>query len=434
MTLILPAHWRAMTLNTVCSSLTDGDHLAPPKAEQGVPFITISAMNDGNLNLEKATRFVHRSYYDSLSNDRCAKAGDILLSVTGSLGIAAPVVTDAPFVFQRHIAVLRPDQHTVDNQFLLYFLRSAETRKALAEGSTGTAQMTISLGALRRFPISVPTLAEQHRIVAQIDALFARTRRARADLERVASLARRLSETSIDVSLKSTAVNWISVGELATVVQYGSSAKTSDEVSGIPVLRMGNIVNGELNLGKLKYLPKNHPEFPSLLLEPGDILFNRTNSAELVGKTAVYTGDPEVCSFASYLIRLRIKGLRPHLFAAYINSPAGREWAASVVSQQVGQANINGTKLRAFLVPVMPEEMQAREEDRLVATRRAIRKIEADAARSLALLARFEQSILSRAFRGELVPKEPYVSGAIAGDLSIPPESSSIRRRSPQAA
>jgi len=75
---------------------------------------------------------------------------------------------------------------------------------------------------------------------------------------------------------------WATVGQLACLVEYGSSAKTSDVSGGVPVLRMGNIVDGELRFDELKYLPANHDEFPKLYLNPGDLLFNRTNSPELV--------------------------------------------------------------------------------------------------------------------------------------------------------
>ncbi|HSL06016.1 MAG TPA: N-6 DNA methylase, partial [Nitrospiraceae bacterium] len=122
---------------------------------------------------------------------------------------------------------------------------------------------------------------------------------------------------------------------------------------------MGNIEDGRLRLDSLKYLPKNHDEFPQLFLREGDILFNRTNSAELVGKTAVYKGKPDPCSFASYLIRVRLmQGCAPDFLAYFINSVFGRAWIGQVVSQQVGQANVNGTKLQALAIPVPPLDEQ----------------------------------------------------------------------------
>jgi hypothetical protein len=152
---------------------------------------------------------------------------------------------------------------------------------------------------------------------------------------------------------------WATIGELSLAVDYGSSAKTSDDEGGVPVLRMGNIRDGALSLGELKYLPVDHPEFPELLLHDGDLLFNRTNSPELVGKSAVYRCGLPAYSFASYLIRVRLAvGVVPEYIAYCLNSPDGREWVRSVVSQQVGQANVNGSKLKALTVPLPPTSEQ----------------------------------------------------------------------------
>ncbi len=141
------------------------------------------------------------------------------------------------------------------------------------------------------------------------------------------------------------------VGEMVDEMQYGTSAKTSEDASGVPVLRMGNIKDGSLVFDSLKYLPADHNEFPALFLKKGDLLFNRTNSAELVGKSAVYRGNPSPCACASYLIRARLRaGYVSEFLAYYINSTFGRAWVRSVVSQQVGQANVNGTKLKALTV------------------------------------------------------------------------------------
>ena len=152
---------------------------------------------------------------------------------------------------------------------------------------------------------------------------------------------------------------WATVEQLLTKIQYGSSKKTGDDSKGVPVLRMGNIVDGKIVLNSLKYLPKEHDEFPELLLNKGDLLFNRTNSRELVGKTAVYTGIPNPCSFASYLIRVRFHPrIDSMIVAYYINSVYGKDWILSVVSQQAGQANVNGTKLKLLAVPMPPEKEQ----------------------------------------------------------------------------
>ncbi|MBK6277671.1 MAG: restriction endonuclease subunit S [Gammaproteobacteria bacterium] len=192
---------------------------------------------------------------------------------------------------------------------------------------------------------------------------------------------------------------WATVGQLACLVEYGSSAKTSDVSGGVPVLRMGNIVDGELRFDELKYLPANHDEFPKLYLNPGDLLFNRTNSPELVGKSAVYAGSAKECSFASYLIRVRlVDGAVPKLLAAYINSSHGRRWVKSVVTQQVGQANVNGTKLQALSVPLPPQGEQLRIASDVERRLSILRATEAQVDSNLQRVVRMRQSILGSLF------------------------------------
>lgn len=202
---------------------------------------------------------------------------------------------------------------------------------------------------------------------------------------------------------------WSTVDQLSCEVKYGSSAKCSAElVDGVPVLRMGNIIDGRLDYENLKFLPTEHDEFPDLLLQEGDLVFNRTNSAELVGKSAVFRDRERPVSFASYLIRVRfLGGVAPEFLAAFINSQHGRLWIASVVTQQVGQANVNGTKLKACRVPLPPAAEQERvviELDRLSSVTDSLIS---DVQRESARCDRLRQSILKWAFEGKLVDQDP---------------------------
>ena len=201
---------------------------------------------------------------------------------------------------------------------------------------------------------------------------------------------------------------WVTVDQLALEMKYGSSAKTSSESGSIPVLRMGNIQDGELDIQDLKFLPADHDEFPSLILQDGDLLFNRTNSPELVGKTAIYRSQITPCSYASYLIAVRFSSsFFPEFASAYINSIYGRLWVKSVVTQQVGQANVNGSKLAALAIPLPPYQEQI-EIARLLLEQRGS-SFEQSKAIELGLKqsAAQRQSILKAAFSGQLVPQDP---------------------------
>lgn len=208
---------------------------------------------------------------------------------------------------------------------------------------------------------------------------------------------------------------WATIDQLAATVFYGSSAKAGQDSDGIPVLRMGNIVDGSLDLTGLKYLPLGHNEFPDLFLEPGDLLFNRTNSPELVGKSAIYGGTPSPCSFASYLICVRLlTGVEPQWVAHVINSPFGRQWVWRVVTQQVGQANVNGSKLKAFAIPLPPSEEQRRCIDTTDALFSNADASQATVHRDIRRISRLRQSILNVAFQGRLVHQDPADESAEA--------------------
>lgn len=149
------------------------------------------------------------------------------------------------------------------------------------------------------------------------------------------------------------------IGSLLEKVQYGTSKKAYKETIGLPVIRMNNISDSRLDLSDMKYIAISESEKTALLLKDGDILFNRTNSKELVGKCAVFHENGDYI-FASYLIRMRvnIKKANPDFIAYVINSPIGRRQIDALSRQIIGQANINSQEIRSLQVPLPPLEIQ----------------------------------------------------------------------------
>lgn len=161
--------WPIVAMGDLCSTITDGDHQPPPKADEGVPFITISNLDEATgVNFAK-TFFVPRGYFDALKDSRRPRNGDLLYSVTGSYGVVVPVTDDQEFCFQRHIALLRPSD-SVMGSYLLQFLRSPSGKLQGDAAATGVAQKTVSLKALREFKVPLPPIETQKEIVAEIEA------------------------------------------------------------------------------------------------------------------------------------------------------------------------------------------------------------------------------------------------------------------------
>ncbi|MDO5155148.1 MAG: restriction endonuclease subunit S [Eubacteriales bacterium] len=157
--------WEHYKLNDICKSISDGDHQPPPKAENGIPFVTIANITNANKFDFSNTMFVPQEYYDKLDDKRRAHVGDILYSVVGSFGIPVYMSEEQKFVFQRHIAILRPDETKVVPQFLYYTMLSRDFYMKADAVALGAAQRTVSLTSLRGMAVAVPDLEIQKKIV-----------------------------------------------------------------------------------------------------------------------------------------------------------------------------------------------------------------------------------------------------------------------------
>ncbi|MBN8969350.1 MAG: restriction endonuclease subunit S [Rhizobiales bacterium] len=436
------AHWPRVSLGEFAVILNG----FPWKSERfnnsiGTPLIRIRDVTTGQTE----------TFYDGpITEGYWINPGDLLVGMDGDFNVRR-WSAERGLLNQRVCKItVDPDQY---DTYLLEYLLPAYLR-LINQATSSVTVKHLSSRTLAELPLPIPPLPEQRRIVAKLDALTACIARARTELNRVPMLTENFRQAASmaaftgmltaewratnsesaqsDDELEAAAAKvagskrrkppividwkpnleipaswrWVSVDQVIAAAQYGTSSKTSDDADGVPVLRMGNIQSGELDWTSLKYLPSDHDEFPDLLLSTGDVLFNRTNSFELVGKSAVFRGKPAPISFASYLIRLRCSGIAPDLLVRYLNSPVGRAWVNRVASQQVGQANVNGTKLKALGFPLPPVGEQTEMNRLLTSAFARADRFETEAARARALLDRLESAILAKAFRGELVPQD----------------------------
>lgn len=256
----------------------------------------------------------------------------------------------------------------------------ALARASLARFADAPTPANLSLLFHPSYPIppaairkSILTLAVQGKLVPQdpndepVGELIGRLTSARDDIakEQRVRLPKHIPQLSAEdwpCDLPES-WQWNRIGHLAILIDYGTSQKADSDISKIPVYRMGNIVGGRLSNKNLKYVDPAIDDLPGLYLKSGDLLFNRTNSYELVGKTAIFDGEDDTATFASYLIRVRLP--TAYLFSAFfslaMNAPYFRQTQIEPeITQQCGQANFNGTKLASTIVPVPPLAEQRR--------------------------------------------------------------------------
>jgi len=166
-----------VTLADLATDITDGDHMPPPKALSGVPFITIgNIVKDTRMIDFTDTFMVRREYFDKLKPNKKPKEGDVLYTVTGSFGIPVLVTENRDFCFQRHIGLVRPKPE-VSSEWLYYLLLSPQVLRQANDGATGTAQKTVSLKLLRGFQVPHESLAFQQATVEKLNAIIEETQR-----------------------------------------------------------------------------------------------------------------------------------------------------------------------------------------------------------------------------------------------------------------
>ena len=165
----IPENWCWSRLSTLCKSISDGDHQPPPQVPSGIPFVVISNVSSGKIDLSN-TRFVSHDYYENLHESRIPCRDDILFTVTGSYGIVIPVDTEDAFCFQRHIALLKPLQ--IMTKFLSTWLNTPIVYEQCKHCATGTAQKTVGLNSLKNILIPIPPINEQVRILKQLEKIL----------------------------------------------------------------------------------------------------------------------------------------------------------------------------------------------------------------------------------------------------------------------
>ena len=208
----------------------------------------------------------------------------------------------------------------------------------------------------------------------------------------------------------------VKLGELASQIQYGSSARadaTSED--GVPMLRMVNVRDDRFDFGAMKYVRMSEVEQQRYPLEKGDLLFNRTNSKELVGKCAVFDAIGDYV-FASYLIRVQLDLaiVRPRFVATFLATSAGRIQIDRVSRQIIGMANVNAQELRELVIPLPSLE----EQDRLLApVLTAAEEVSADRLQAERLVAEAGSRLQVRLGLAQLEHSLPRSFAVRTGDL-----------------
>ena len=223
----------------------------------------------------------------------------------------------------------------------------------------GMAQKNLDMPSFRNITLKIPPLSEQQHIVEELDLLSSIIEKKKAQLNELDNLAQSLFyEMFGDPITNEKGWQVKTLGKECTELKYGTS-KPACENGKYKYLRMGNLtINGELDLSSLKTIDIPDDEVEKCIVRYGDILFNRTNSLDLIGKTCMFNLE-EPMVIAGYIIRVRLsKNLKPRYISAMFNLPRMKLLLKKMAKGAVNQANINSKELASILVPIPPLDLQ----------------------------------------------------------------------------
>jgi type I restriction enzyme, S subunit len=391
----LPTKWATVSVKDIFEMFSGG---TPSKSDPSLWNGPIPWLSSGDIKADVISRGSDSISTRALENSstKLCRPGSILVVVrSGILKHTLPVaVLSAEAAINQDIKCL-DSGHDDLNGWLAISLR-ANARKLLSSNREGTTVQSVKSETLNDFELPVPPLAEQRRIVAKLDALRSKT---------------------VDKGIEDLPAGWraVCVGDVIEDLKYGTAQKCSHEKRGTPVLRIPNVANGIIDLSELKYAVLPPKERETLQLVPGDILIIRSNgSVSLVGRCALVRTEDKGFAYAGYLIRIRPSqaAIAPRFLNLVLGSYNVRLQIELEARSTSGVNNINSEEVRElhFLLP--PLEEQAVIVHRTEAMFALADRLENRLKKATSQVERLTQSILDKAFRGELVPTEAELAEA----------------------
>ena len=318
-----------------------------------IPWIKI-----GNIKgkyVSEADEYITQAGLEG-SSAKILPKGTVLYTIFATLGEAGILTIDA-CTNQAIAGITIKNQHEVLTDYLYYYLKS---KKSYVNNlGRGVAQNNINLSILRNLEVPLPALPVQRQTVDILDKTAKVIEYRQQQLQKLDDLVKaRFIEMFGVFPLNPKGWKTATIRDIVTDVRYGSSRPAVDG-GKYPYLRMNNITyGGELDLTDTKRIDIPDNELDKCTVRRGDVLFNRTNSKELVGKTCVYNRD-EMMVLAGFVIRVRVsERVLPEFLSAFLNTDFSKQMLLGMCKAAIGQANINAQEMQNIEIYLPPTELQ----------------------------------------------------------------------------
>ena len=415
----LPNGWAETKIGDLCS-LVNGRAFKPSDwTLSGLPIVRIQNLNRSDAKF---------NFFDRIVNDKfLVETGDLLFAWSGTPGTSfgAHIWNGPRAILNQHIFNVRYKGQLVDKSFFRYAInQTLDEQIAKAHGGVGLRHVT--KGMFEDTVIALPPLPEQKRVVAKIDSLSAKSKRARDRLDHIPRLVEQYKQAILTAGFRGRLTEeWRSVhhvdndwfsSRLEDLIDDGPSngwsPKSGPDATGALTLKLTATTSGCLRLddSAVKRIYQTPEASSKYWLQPGDLLVQRSNTIEYVGAAAIFDGPANTYIYPDLMMRIRIRDeINRRYIWRYLNSEPGRRYLQERATGTAGNMpKINSETLRSLPVP-LPKAFEERREivRRIENAFPWIDRLAHEATSARKLIDHLDQAVLAKAFRGELVPQDP---------------------------
>jgi type I restriction enzyme S subunit len=402
----LPKGWRWVRLGEVCIINPRRSRIFR-EPNKPTSFIPMSAIDEetGTITASEVHPFKELSKgYTYFEENDILFAKITPCMENGKAAIARGLIDQIGFG-STEFHVLRPKSSVIPEWIWLFVRRKQFREDAKKFFRGGVGQQRVPQEFLEHYPIPLPPLEEQKRIVARIEELMTRIKEAKKLRQESKKQTELLWQSVLAETFPQPGTQlpngwrWVRLGEVCSKPQYGLTQSASTKPVGPKFLRITDITSRSIDWEKVPYCRISQHELDKYKLDEGDLLFARSGS---IGATILIKEKPPYDAvFASYLIRVRLNKflVHPEFLYLFTRSPSGQE---QLIPRGATQKNINAKFIQSLLIPLPPLEEQKRIANYLQEVHEKIKELKEVQTKTEEEIKVLEQSILEKAFRGEL--------------------------------
>jgi len=417
----IPKSWSIESSQYAFNEVRDGTHDSPKASDNGIPLITSKNLKPTGIDFSKTT-LISKEDYEEIFKRSAVSTGDILFSMIGTIGNVGIVGKNTKFSI-KNVALFRRNSEVLNSRYSFYWLKSNTYQDYLEAKKKGGNQKFVSLGVLRDSPVLIAPLNEQIRIADKLDSILAKVDATQARLDKIPNILKRFRQSVLAAATSGelteewrdenqVTFNWdeIKVSDIVRKIEAGKSIKCDERPpreDEFGIIKISAVTWGTYNEEESKTLKDKSIFLENRRVQVGDFLISRANTLELLGMPVIVHDVTKNLMLSDKVLRLIMDEIEKKWLNYFFRSPMGRTQIENGSSgNQESMRNIGQKALMSITLNNPPLDEKKEIIRRVESLFTMADTVEKQYKEAKTRTNRLTQSILAKAFRGELVEQD----------------------------